>query len=30
MSEMNIEEFMNSEKVRWCGLRPLVVEDASS
>lgn len=30
MSEMPAADFVNSEKARWCGIRPLVVDDASS
>lgn len=30
MSEMPAADFANSEKARWCGIRPLVADDANS
>ncbi len=30
MSELPAAQFLNSEKARWCGIRPLVVDDATS
>lgn len=30
MSGMTIEDFLNCEKARWCGIRPLVAKDATS
>lgn len=30
MSELPAGEFFSCEKARWCGVRPLVVDDAAS
>ena len=30
MSEMSTEKFMSYERARWCGIRPLVAEDATA
>jgi glycerol-3-phosphate dehydrogenase len=30
MSEMPAGDFLSCEKARWCGIRPLVVDDANS
>lgn len=30
VSELDIAKFLSYEKSRWCGLRPLVAEDADN
>jgi len=30
VSELSVERFMAYEKARWCGIRPLVAENANS